>query len=141
VKSYTRISDEPIEIHYQILTPEVVVVVNPNLLGVVDVTEGLAKDGVLIVNTQESPKDIRKKLNFEAGRVFTVDATAIAMEALGRDIPSTMMLGVVAKATGIVKLDSLKHLVREKLGAKLRSEIVEANITSLQRVYDDVKEA
>ncbi|MCG2767458.1 MAG: 2-oxoacid:acceptor oxidoreductase family protein [Chloroflexota bacterium] len=140
VKSYTRISDEPIEIHYQILTPEVVVVVNPNLLGVVDVTEGLAKDGVLIVNTPESPGDIRTKLDFEGGRVFTVDATAIAMEALGRDIPSTMMLGVVAKATGIVKLDSLKHLVREKLGAKLRSEIVEANITSLQRVYDDVKE-
>jgi len=65
VKSYTRISDEPIEIHYQILTPEVVVVVNPNLLGVVDVTEGLAKDGVLIINTPESPGDIRKKLGFE----------------------------------------------------------------------------
>jgi len=62
------------------------------------------------------------------------------MESLGRDIPSTMMLGVVAKATEIVKLDSLKHLVREKLGAKLRSEIVEANVTSLQRVYDEVKE-
>ena len=140
VKSYTRISSEPIEIHYQILTPEVVVVVNPNLLGVVDVTEGLPKDGVLIINTPDSPRDIRTKLDFAGGRVLTVDATSIAMEALGRDIPSTMMLGAIAKATGIVKLDSLMHLVREKLGAKLRSEIVEANITSLQRVYEDAQE-
>ena len=55
IKAYTRISDEPIDIHYQILNPEVVVVVNPNLLGIVDVTEGLVEGGIVIVNTSESP--------------------------------------------------------------------------------------
>jgi len=140
IKSYTRISDEPIEVHYQILTPEIVIVVNPNLLGVVEVTEGLADDGLLIVNTPDSPADARAKVGFQTGRVFTVDATAIAMDQLGRDIPSTMMLGVVAKATGLVKLESLKQLVREKLGEKLRPEIVEANVRSLEKVFAETKE-
>jgi pyruvate ferredoxin oxidoreductase gamma subunit len=140
IKSYTRISDEPIEVHYQILNPEVVIVVNPNLLGVVDVTEGLAEDGLLIVNTPASPANVRDKLGFRGGRVFTVDATAIAMDELGRDIPSTMMLGVVAKATGLVELDSLKELVTEKLGEKLRPEVVKGNIRALEKVYKEAVE-
>ena len=88
IKSYTRISDEPIDVHYQILTPEVVVVVNPNLLGVVDVTEGLAGDGVVIVNTPETPEKTREMLGLKGSkaRVFAVDATGIAMETLKRDI-------------------------------------------------------
>jgi len=140
IKSYTRIADEPIEVHYQILTPEVVIVVNPNLLGVVNVTEGLASDGLLIVNTPDSPADVRDKVGFRTGRVFAVDATAIAMEELKRDIPSTMMLGVIAKASGLVKLDSVKQLVREKLGEKLRPELVDANVRSLQRAYEQAVE-
>ena len=91
IKAYTRISDEPIEVHYQILSPEVVVVVNPNLLGVVDVTHGLAKDGIVIVNTSETPEKTRKVLGLASNevKVFTVDAPAIALDTLKRNIPAT----------------------------------------------------
>ena len=50
------------------------------------------------------------------------------------------MLGVVARATGLVSLESLKHLVREKLGEKLRPEIVEANVKSLQKAHKEAVE-
>jgi pyruvate ferredoxin oxidoreductase gamma subunit/2-oxoisovalerate ferredoxin oxidoreductase gamma subunit len=79
-------------------------------------------------------------VRFSTGRVFTVDATGIAMEAFGRDIPSTIMLGVVAKATGLVRLESLSHLVSEKLGEKLRPVVVEANVRSLQKAYEVCQE-
>jgi pyruvate ferredoxin oxidoreductase gamma subunit len=142
IKSYTRISDEPIDVHYQILTPEVVVVVNPNLLGVVDVTEGLVEDGVVIVNTPETAEKTREMLELKGSkvRVFTVDATGLALETLKRDIPATLMLGAIIRATGLVDLDNTVHTVREKLGAKLRGEIVEANVKALRRAYEEVKE-
>ncbi len=142
IRVYTRISDEPIEVHYQILSPEVVVVVNPNLLGVVDVTEGLAKDGIVIVNAPETPEQIRARLGLKGSKakVFTVDATRIALETLGRDVPATLMLGAIVRATGLVNLDNTLHVVREKLGAKLRDEVVENNVKALRRAYKEVKE-
>lgn len=142
IKAYTRISDEPIDVHYQILSPEMVVVVNPNLLGIVDVTEGLAEDGVVIVNTPEPPKKIREVLGLKNSkvRVFTVDATAIALEMLKRNIPATLMIGAIIRATKLVELDNVVHAIQEKLGAKLRGEIVEANVKALHRAYEKVQE-
>lgn len=139
IKSYTRISDKPIEVHHQILNPDVVIVVNPNLIGVVDVTEGLREDGVLIVNTPESPAEIRKKLGFKGGKVATLDATRIALDTLGRNIPSTLMLGAVAKVTNLVSLDSIVRRAKERLGEKLSKKVVEANLTALRRAYEEVK--
>jgi pyruvate ferredoxin oxidoreductase gamma subunit len=142
IKSYTRISDEPIDVHYQILNPEVVVVVNPNVLSVVDVTEGLAEDGVVIVNSPDPPERIREALGLtgKKARVFTVDATGIALETLKRDIPATLMLGAIIRATGLVDLEKTVEVVQEKLGAKLRGEVVDANVTALRRAHEAVKE-
>jgi pyruvate ferredoxin oxidoreductase gamma subunit len=140
IKAYTRICTEPIELHCPILSPDIVIVVNPNLLGVVDLTEGLKPEGTIIFNTPQSPAEIRERLKFQGGRVFCVDASKIAMEEFKRDIPSTMMLGVVSKATGAVHLEGLVNLTREKLGGKLRPEVVEANIRSLQRAHDECVE-
>lgn len=142
IKAYTRIGDEPVEIHYQILNPEVVVVVNPNLLGVVDVTEGLSPGGIVIVNTPEAPEQIRTRLGLgdRKARVFAVDATRIALETIKRDIPATLMLGAVIRATGLVNMDNTLHLVEEKLGAKLRGEVVQSNLLALRRAYEEVRE-
>jgi pyruvate ferredoxin oxidoreductase gamma subunit len=137
IKGYTRVSDEPIELHCPILRPDVVIVVNPNLLGVVDLAEGLKPEGTFVLNTTQTPAEIRQRLKIEGGQVWTVDASRICMEEFKRDIPSTMMLGVVARSTGIVPVNALVHLTREKLGGKLRPEVVEANVRALQRAYDE----
>ncbi len=137
IKAYTRLSDDVIEIHAPILEPDMVIVVNPNLIGIVDLTEGLKPDGKLIVNTSQSPADIRKRLNFPGGEVWCVDATRIAMEEFRRDIPSTLILGVVAKASEIVSLDAIVETTRESLGGKLRPEIVEANVRAVERAYQE----
>ena len=139
VKAYTRISTQPIEVHCQILEPDVVVVVNPNLIGVVDLTEGLSDQGLVVINTPLTPAEIRERLGLTGRpiKVWVVDATRIGQETLRRDIPSTIMLGAVIRATGMVRLESLTHMVEEKLGAKLQRHIVEANLTGLQRAYDE----
>jgi len=137
IKSYTRISDQPIELHCPILEPDVVIVVNPNLLPVVDVAEGLKPDGILIVNTVDSPDKIREQVKFTTGTVWCVDASRIAMDELKRDIPSTMMLAVVAKSTGLINIKATIELTRESLSGKLRPEVVEANVRALQRCFDE----
>ena len=142
VKSYTRLSDQPIEVHSQIEEPDVVVVVNPGLLRVVDVAEGLVEGGTIVVNTPLSPAEVRKllKLAGRTARVWTVDATRIGKETLRRDIPSTIMLGALVRATGVVRLETLIELVREKLGEKLQEHVVAANIAGLQRAYEEAVE-
>jgi len=139
IKSYTRISDAPIEVHHQILYPDVVIVVTPNLIGVVNLTEGLKEGGVAIINTPDSPAEVRQKLGLKGGKVATLDATGIAMDTLKRDIPSTLMLGAVAKVTDLVSLDSVVRRAKELLGEKLRPEVVEANVVALKRAYEEVK--
>lgn len=142
VKSYTRISVQPIEVHNQILEPDVIVVVNPNLIGVVDLVEGLGDQGIVIFNTPLPPAEIREQLKLTGRpvKIWTVDATRIGQETLRRDIPSTIMLGAVIRATEIVRLESLTHMVEEKLGAKLQRHIVEANLTGLKRAYSEAVE-
>jgi pyruvate ferredoxin oxidoreductase gamma subunit len=142
VKAYTRISEEPIDFHNQITAPEMVVVVNPNLLGAVPVAEGLAEGGAILVNSPLTPAEMRAKLGL-AGRpvkVWTVDATRIGMETLRRDIPSTIMLGALLRAVPVVKLETLTRLVEEKLGEKLQRHVVEANLNGLKRAYAEAQE-
>ena len=62
------------------------------------------------------------------------------MDTLKRDIPATLMIGAIIRATNLVDLDNIEHVVREKLGEKLRGEIVEANVQALRRAYENVRE-
>ncbi len=139
VEAYTRLSEQPIEIHYGILQPEVVVVVEPNLIGSEPVIEGLGDEGALIVNSPLTPRQMREQLGFRRGRVTTVDGTRIALDVLGRNVPSTPMLGAVVKATGLVSLDGLIATARARLGERLSPSVVEANVAAIHRAYDQAR--
>ena len=141
VQSFDRLSDEPITIHCGVTNPSVVVVLDPTLIGTVDVTQGLPDDGAIIINTSEKAKDIRQKLGITKGKVYTVDASAISRETIGRDIPNTPMLGALAKVTGLINFERMVEDNRKKLTLKFknRPEIIEGNIKSIQRAYQEVK--
>ena len=138
IRAYTRISAAPIKPYCMVTEPDVVAVLDTTLIGVVDITEGLKKDGVILVNSSQSPGDIRSQIGFK-GKIFTVDATAIAMEAMGRNLPNTPMLGALAKVTGIVGKESLAREVRSKFGVTMKKDIVEANVKALEKAYDSVQ--
>jgi len=106
----------------------------------VAVTEGLKEDGVLVVNSTMSPGEVREELGFHVGKVFTVDASHIAIEEMGREITNTPMLGAFAAATGLVPVDALAHEVRDWFGAKLSQQAVDANVRALKRAAEEVKE-
>ncbi len=62
VRAFTRISNEPIQMHCAVYNPDVVAVLDPSLLKAVPVTEGLNDEGILIVNSKENPAEIREML-------------------------------------------------------------------------------
>lgn len=113
VKAFARISDEPILVHSQVYSPDYVIVLDPYIYKVVDVAEGLNKDGILVMNTNRKPEE----LGLGGCRVATVDATGIALElnllVAGLPVVNTSILGAFAKGTGEVKLESILKAVRE----------------------------
>jgi pyruvate ferredoxin oxidoreductase gamma subunit len=139
IKAFTRISDEPIEIHCNIEHPNVVVVLDDSLLDVVDVAEGLTDDGVIIINTCTPPEQVRARLNLPAGaKVACVDASGIALDTIGRDIPNTPMVGALIKVAGVVDMDSFKGLLAKNLSKKFGQEMIDANWASVDRAYEEV---
>jgi pyruvate ferredoxin oxidoreductase gamma subunit len=141
VASFNRISSEPIRLHCSISNPSLVIVLDPTLMGKVDVTAGLTKDGAIIVNTHESAASVRATLKLQGARVFTVDASTISKETIGREIPNTPMLGALIKVSGLFDLEKMLEDTEIKLKKKFASkpEVVKGNLEAIRRAYKEVK--
>lgn len=135
VAAFTRISNEPIQIHCAVYNPDVVAVLDPTLLKTVPVTRGLNEGGIIIINSKENPADMRKMLNTDKGKIWTVPATEIAVRILGRPITNTAMLGAFAHITGIVNLKSIEKVVKERF----RLDVAEKNVAVVKEAYEEVK--
>lgn len=127
VQAFTRISDSFIRRRSQIYEPDVVVVLDSTLFGVVDITEGLKSGGMVIVNTNQAPDSF----GIKNAVVKTVDVSGEAIRVLGRDIVNTAMLGAYAAITGDVKIGSIVEAVR----GQFRGSIGEKNVMLVQEVY------
>lgn len=134
VAAFTRIDSKPIEIKSQIYSPDAVVVLDPTLLGVVDVAGGLKKGGTVLINTRKPPSDF----SFPDARVFTVDATRIAVEhRLGSrtsPIVNTAILGALAKSVDCVGIEAILKAIEENAPVKPME-----NLEAARAAYDAVE--
>lgn len=130
--AFTRISDEPIYIHSSIYEPDVVVVLDPTLLGP-SVLDGIKPDTKLIVNTSQTPDELKKSLGLEENETWTIDATSLALKVIGRPITNTSLLGSVVKATEMVQLTSLLEVVRERFSGRIQ----EMNVQVVKIAYEE----
>lgn len=140
VQSFNRIADGPITLHCGISNPKYVVVLDPTLIKSVDVLAGVPDDGIIIINTGKSPQEIKAGLKNKKVKVYTVDASKISKETIGRDIPNTPMLGAMAKATGLLNFERLIKDLEIKLKKKFASkpEIIAGNVNAVRRAYEEV---
>ena len=134
---FTRISDEPIEVHSLIYDPDIVVVLDDTVPKVVNVAAGLKSLGKILINSKRDPVDFKKEMNID-NRVYTVDATRISFDILGNARAfNTAMLGGLLKAEPLVSMDSLGRAFRERF----RKDIAEKNIEVLKQGNKEAKEA
>ncbi len=147
ITAYNRISSEAIRVHSNIYSPDLVVVVDETLLESVDVTAGLKEDGAIIVNTSRSKNEILPLLNGYKGRVYTVDARAISVEALGKYFPNSPMLAAAVAVSNVMSkeqfISEMKASYQHKFAKK--PEVIEGNMLALTLTYEalqgDLEEA
>ncbi len=130
VLAFVRISPgQPIRDRSSITQPDIVVVLDPGLLRIVNVTSGLKPGGIVIVNTTKTAAQIRQEFQITA-TLGVVPATKIATETLGVPIVNTTMIGAVQKAAEVVKMESLTEPILKRFGRN-----GEKNVNSMKRAY------
>lgn len=131
VVAFCRIDDERIRIRANIYEPDIVVVLDPTLLKIVNVAAGLKPSGIVVTTSKDSPEMVRETLGIK-NRIAVVDAIKIAMEVLGLPITNTAMLGSLIRAADLVKRESFIPPLKERFG-----RIAEKNIAAFDRAYQD----
>ena len=143
VQSFNRISPEPITLHCGVASPDIVVVLDPTLIASVDVFQGLNKGDSIIINTEKTSAEISNELNIKDKdiNVYTVNASGISKEEIGRDIPNTPMLGALVKIYGKLDIEHVLEDMKHKLEKKFRHkpEVIEGNLKAIKRAYGEVK--
>jgi pyruvate ferredoxin oxidoreductase gamma subunit len=127
VEAYCRIYDKFINLRTHIYEPDYLLVLDSSLIKAIDVTKGLKKNGVIVINSAEK---IKSKFSS-----FNINATKIALEVLGKPIVNTAMLGAFAKATKLITMKSLKKALKEKFSG----DLLEKNIHAVRKAYDEMK--
>ena len=139
ITAFTRISDEPIELHCEIYEPDVVVVLDPTLLSYIDVLGGLKLGGKVVLNFKgRNYEELTKILGSRLSnyRVYTVPATDIAVKVLGRGVTNTAMLGALIKVTPIVNLETLYNIIMKRF----RESVARRNIEVIRIAYRETEE-
>ncbi len=116
VAAFLRMDDKPIYIRCNVYNPDHIVVLDPTLIGAINLTSGLKKGGSILINTDKSPDQFSE---FKEFKVATVDANRIAIKHnLGsrtQPIVNTSILGAFAKLSNLVQLDSVVEAIHESV--------------------------
>lgn len=143
ITAFNRISNKEIRVHSNIYTPDLVVVVDETLLESVDVTAGLKEDGAIIVNTPKTSDEIKPKLKGYVGRIYTIDARKISVEALGKYFPNSPMLAAAVAVSKVMDkeqfISEMKASYEHKFAKK--PEVIEGNMKALTMTFDALEES
>jgi 2-oxoacid:acceptor oxidoreductase gamma subunit (pyruvate/2-ketoisovalerate family) len=131
------IADDEILLNSFVYDPDLVVVFDPSVCRKgTDIARGTTPQSVLLVNCNAGPvlQDLKTMQTWK--EIYRVDASRIARQTLGRDIPNSAMLGALAR-TGIVKIDSLECSLMEHFGEKAG----EINSRAARMAFEQVRTA
>lgn len=139
VVSFCRIDDALIRTREPIARPDALVIQDPTLLHQVDVFNGLAPAGRVLINSGKQPMalglgDLVERIGSEG--LLTIPATEIAREHLGRPLPNGVLLGGFAAFTGVVSLESVVAAIRRRFAGP----IGEGNAAGAAAAYRQVRE-
>ncbi|NLZ28715.1 MAG: pyruvate synthase [Firmicutes bacterium] len=139
IQVFNRISSSPITVYCGITTPDIVLILDVTLMDVVDVTSGLKKNGIIIMNTNLNPDVLSRIYGLQDYRPYTVDATHIALDVIGKPFANIPMLGAFLKITGLLEKEEAIENLRSSFSKRYPSRIVDLNVKALERAYKEVK--
>jgi pyruvate ferredoxin oxidoreductase gamma subunit len=143
MRGYTRIASEPIRRHCSIESPDIVIVLDPTLLEApaAGVTAGVTDQTIFLVNTAESAQTTGERLRVDGARVYTVNATQIALDCFGRSIPNMPMIGALLAVVDLMSLDELKESLAQRFQQKFSQAVIQGNLSAVTRAYEETRAA
>jgi len=129
VMAFCRIDDREIRLREPVLQPDALIIQDPTLLHQVDLFEGLAAGGTILLNSAHSIDKLGLG-GFARGvqhyRLVTLPATELALKHVGRAVPNAALLGGFAAITGVIALDSVIAAIRQKFPPAIAEKNVAA---------------
>jgi len=98
---YVRVSNRKVLDKGPSENPDFVIIMDKDFYSLEDIKDR----GVIIVNSSE-PVNFKKELKNKKVKIYSIDATTLAL-GLGLSMPNTVMLGIVAKKAGL-KINTVK---------------------------------
>lgn len=137
IKSFIRWcdKDQTIGIISPVEKPHILAIFHEALAGKVAVTAGVDENTAVIINSHNSPEEIRDRLKLCGGTVYVVDALKIAMEEKTRI--NMVILGTIAKASSFIPLEVVEKVVADTIGKKYPGSL-EGNLKGVRRGYEEV---
>lgn len=134
VVAFVRADEREIRRMTNITHPDCVLCIDPTVGRSVDIFAGMRPGGTLV---QTSGRTLAE-LTLPAGlrTVGLIDAVRIAMEIFRRPITNTLMLGALARTTGIVSLAALEQALAQ---SEFRDAGLDQNIAALGRGYRETQ--
>ena len=88
-----------------------------------------------------SNKQIRVHSNGYKGRVYTIDARKISLEALGKYFPNSPMLAAIVKVSGVMDDEAFLAEMQKSYAHKFASkpEVIEGNMKALSLALQEVQ--
>jgi len=129
VTSFVRIDKEEILTRGYVWEPDYIIVLDDTLELSCHLT-GRKKTTKELINTS-------KKLDLGV-EYCAVDATAIAIQEMGKNIPNIAVLGAFVKIFDMITMDHLAKAVEIELGIK-HMDVVQKNIRAAKKCYEQVK--
>ena len=136
VKSYTRISDEPIEIHCGVYEPDMVIVIDPMMSkNPQEYVYGLKKGGDIFLNHPGEDERILKWARNAGFKLHVLDARKISLEEIGREIYNVPMLAAMLKVKKLCEISTLEKVLAQRFSGR----VLEMNLKLVRRAFEEVE--
>lgn len=125
VKAFARINDKPINIRSHIYKADYAIILDPTLIKDLNIIKDLKKDAVVIVNTNN------KNMKINNFKVFTFDASSLALDIFKKDIVNTIMVAAFSRFTKEISQKSVEKGLEEIFKGK----VLELNEKAVGKVF------
>jgi len=132
IRAFLIIADHEIRRVSAVTDPDVVMVFDESLLNLPTILDAIPKkDCKIIVNAENLSKETRLSRNIE---LYSFPGTSIALSLdlmlEGSPLVNVPILGAFSQVTGLVSMDSIKSVLKEKWGSR-----AERNIEAIEQSY------
>jgi pyruvate ferredoxin oxidoreductase gamma subunit len=105
------------------------------------VTSGLKEDGAIIINSENTPQELKKRLRGYNGKICTIAAGKIAEETLGQNIPNIPMLAAAVKVSGVISEEQFVKDMEESLKHKFadKPHVIDGNMKAIEKSLKEVQ--